>query len=101
MHQHATAPTAWYLWVTATDTPVDHAVDHDRMAADIADGHGEYHAVCGAAFQPAALTSRPSPVCPRCATVLRTRFEREPKARQAMRDRRRELRLRRMRRRAR
>lgn len=69
----ATDARVWVTWITAFGQGVDHAVTDDEVNARRAEHPGEYRAVCGAAFLPAAMESAPRPPCPACLRFLRTR----------------------------
>jgi hypothetical protein len=73
MQQPTNSAPSRPTWITTADESTDHAVTEDAMAAGITSPHGEYRALCGERFQPAALVSPPGPPCQTCARILRAR----------------------------
>jgi hypothetical protein len=69
----ATNARVWVTWITALGQGVDHAVTDEAIAARKVGHPGEYRAVCGAAFFPAAMESAPRPSCPACTRFLQAR----------------------------
>src|SRR5262245_45733910 len=69
----ATNARAWVTWITALGQGVDHAVTDEEVATRRPEHPGEYQAVCGAAFFPAAMEAASSPPCPACTRFLRAR----------------------------
>lgn len=65
------ASTGSFVWITTADESVDHALSDDAMTDGLTTGLGEYSALCGARFRPAALVSPPAPLCARCAAIQR------------------------------
>jgi hypothetical protein len=64
----------FFIWVSAQEPTVDHAVTDEEMAARNAEGRGDYRALCGAAFLPAPDDQPPYAECPACLTFLRQRY---------------------------
>jgi hypothetical protein len=60
----------FFIWVSAQDPAVDHAVTDEEMAARNTEGRGDYRAVCGVAFLPAPDDQPPYSTCPACVAVL-------------------------------
>ncbi|WP_020501568.1 hypothetical protein [Sciscionella marina] len=59
-----------YCWIT-DPIGTEHAVTGHDMADTIADQLGEYQALCGARFHPAALATVPATRCRGCAGTIR------------------------------
>jgi hypothetical protein len=70
-------------WVTSLNGS-DHAVTDAAMAAGMANGAGEYTALCGVVFLPDAMVAPPGRCCAGCSARLR-----HPVSRPARRTRRR------------
>jgi hypothetical protein len=63
----------WFIWITAQDQGVDHAVTDEELAAERAENRGTPQAVCGAVFVPAPMEAESLPRCARCVAFLRAR----------------------------
>lgn len=67
----ATAEQLRYIWITALQDDVDHAVTDEEATNRTAAHLGAFRAVCGAEFLPAAMECAPRPPCTRCVVTVR------------------------------
>lgn len=60
-----------FTWITAFGHGVDHAVTDEEAVAS----RGEYRAMCGTVFLPAAMERPPMPPCPWCMARVRAHLQ--------------------------
>jgi hypothetical protein len=60
-----------FTWITALGHGVDHAVTDEEAVAS----RGEYRAMCGALFVPAAMEKPPMQPCPPCVGHIRAHWK--------------------------
>jgi hypothetical protein len=65
-----TGERVWFVWLTALDRDLDHAVTDEEMIAGQTRGRGRYRAMCGAVFLPAPMERGPGFPCTACAAIL-------------------------------
>jgi hypothetical protein len=68
----------FFIWVSAQDVAVDHAVTDEEVGARDVEGRGEFRALCGVAFLPARDDQPPYWPCAGCLGVLRQRAVPQP-----------------------
>lgn len=57
-------------WFTCGSENIDHAISEDDVITGMADGSGQYAALCGATVCVASMVSPPGPRCASCQAAL-------------------------------